>query len=182
VWEIERRTSHDVHLSGRGLTLLPSAFWTAGPLVGSHPDGTELLVYPGLTPLPLIDEPGASDPLGNLLGRTRASVLEALAEERTTGRLAQVLGISLASASGHTRTLREAGLVSTLRSGKEAWHCCTVLGAQLLRGQQSPDSAATIPGGPATVLRGERPGPVSSPHARADRAHHPSAHRVARGA
>jgi DNA-binding transcriptional ArsR family regulator len=167
VWEIERRESHDVHLSGEGLTLLPSVFWTAGPLVGSHPDGTALLVYPGLTPLPLIDEPRASDPLGNLLGRTRASVLEALAEERTTGELARTLGISLASASEHTRTLREAGLVSTLRSGKEAWHCCTALGAQLLRAPRGPDSAAIIPGRSASVLRGEPTGTGPSSDRRA---------------
>lgn len=144
VWEIERRTSSEVHLSGRGLTLLPSAFWRAGPLVGSYPDGTALLVYPGLTPLPLIDEPRATDPLGNLLGRTRASVLEALAGQCTTGQLAHALGISVASASEHTRTLREAGLVSTLRAGKEAWHSCTALGVQLLRAPQGPGSSTAI--------------------------------------
>jgi len=161
VWEIERRTSSEVHLGGRGLTLLPSAFWSAGPLVGSHPDGTALLVYPALTPLPLIGEPHATDPLGNLLGRTRASVLEALAGQRTTGELARALGISLASASEHTRTLREAGLVSTLRSGKEAWHCCTALGAQLLRAPRDLGSAAITPSRSGRVLRREPSG--SSP-------------------
>jgi len=161
VWEIERRTSHDVHLSGRGLTLLPSAFWSAGPLVGTYPDGTALLVYAGLTPLPLIGEPRATDPLGNLLGRTRASVLEALAGQRTTGQLAHALGISLASASEHTRTLREAGLVSTVRAGKEAWHCCTALGTQLLRAQQGLGGqgtgfGATIPSQSGLDRRGEQ--------------------------
>lgn len=137
VWEIERRAPSEVHLSGRGLTLLPSAFWSGEPLVGSYPDGTALLVYPGLTPLPMIGEPRATESLGNLLGRTRALVLEALAEQRTTGQLAQVLGISVASASEHARTLREAGLVTTVRAGKESWHCCTSLGAQLLRAPAS---------------------------------------------
>lgn len=143
VWEIERRTAKDVYLAGRGLTLLPSAFWSAEPLLGSYPDGTALLVYPGLTPMPMIGEPRATDPLGNLLGRTRATVLEALAEQSTTGQLAHALGISVASASEHTRTLREAGLVSTVRAGKESWHHCTALGAQLLRAPQGLGSAKT---------------------------------------
>ncbi len=47
-----------------------------------------------------------------------------------------MLGISPASASEHTRTLRETGLVTTQRVGKESWHCCTALGARLLRAPQ----------------------------------------------
>lgn len=136
VWEIDGGPHAEVYLAGRGLTLLPSAFWRARPLVGSYPDGTALLVYPSLTPLPLISEPQTADPLANLLGRTRAEVLEALAGQRTTGEIAHVLGISPASASEHTRTLRETGLVTTQRVGKESWHCCTALGARLLRAPQ----------------------------------------------
>ena len=103
------------------------------PLVATSPDGSKLLVYPALTPLPLLPEPQDIDPLGTLLGRTRAHVLEALAEQRTTGELARDLGISAASASQHATALREAGLVATRREGKAAWHECTALGAELLR-------------------------------------------------
>ncbi|NUR59528.1 MAG: helix-turn-helix transcriptional regulator [Catenulispora sp.] len=60
-------------------------------------------------------------------------MLQALAEERTTGKLAHDLGISPASASQHASALREAGLIVTRREGKAAWHECTALGAELLR-------------------------------------------------
>ena len=133
VWHLAPEKQVDYHLDGRGLTLYPTAVWSGPPLIGRHLDGSSLLVYPALTPLPLLPEPQDADPLGTLLGRTRAQVLEALAEQRTTGSLAHDLGISAASASQHASALREAGLVATRREGKAAWHECTALGAELLR-------------------------------------------------
>ena len=133
VWHLAPEKDVDYHLQGRGLTLYPTSMWSGSPLIGIHTDRTRLLVYPALTPLPLLPEPQAADPLGTLLGRTRAQVLEALAEQRTTGELAHALGISAASASQHATALREAGLVATRREGKAAWHGCTALGAELLR-------------------------------------------------
>jgi hypothetical protein len=117
--------------AGRGLTLLPSAFWTGRPMIGTHSDGSMLLLYPALTPLPLVDTSPA-DPLGALLGRTRAAILELLVEHRTTSELAAKLGISAASASAHTKTLRAAGLVVTRRTGKAVSHVATPLGLRLL--------------------------------------------------
>jgi DNA-binding transcriptional ArsR family regulator len=125
---------------GRGLTLLPSAFWTGRPMIGTHSDGSMLLLYPALTPVPLVDpEPG--DALAALLGRTRAAALEFLAEEQTTGELARKLGVSAASASAHAKTLRAAGLVVTRRAGKAVVHVATPLGTHLLmrqRGRTAP--------------------------------------------
>ncbi len=117
---------------GRGVTLLPSTVWSGRPLIGSHPDGTMLLVYPALTPLPLVDT-DPCDALGALLGRTRASILEVLVEHRTTTELARNLGISVASASAHAKTLRGAGLIVTRRAGKAVTHVATPLGLGLLR-------------------------------------------------
>jgi len=133
VWHLAPEKDAEIHLDGRGLTLYPTAVWSGSPLVGTHSDHSTLLIYPALTPLPLLPEAQDADPLGTLLGRTRAQVLEALAEQRTTGRLAQDLGISAASASQHATALREAGLIATRREGKAAWHECTALGAELLR-------------------------------------------------
>ncbi|WP_433177649.1 ArsR/SmtB family transcription factor [Actinoallomurus sp. CA-150999] len=117
---------------GRGLTLMPSVFWTGRPLIGTHTDGSMLLVYPALTPVPLVDtEP--PDALAALLGRTRAAVLSMLVEYRTTSELALTLGISVASASTHAKTLRGAGLVATRRAGKAVRHVATPLGLRLLR-------------------------------------------------
>lgn len=133
IWHMAPQKQLDYHLDGHGLTLYPTAMWSGQPLIASGPENEKLLVYPALTPLPLLPEPHDADPLGTLLGRTRAQVLEALAAQRTTGNLAADLGISAASASQHATALREAGLVATRREGKAAWHECTALGAELLR-------------------------------------------------
>lgn len=127
-WESERA------LDGRGLTLLPSPFWTGGPRTNVHPDGSMVLVYPALTPLPLI-EPQTGDPLGALLGQTRASVLRVLTAPRTTTELAGTVRISGASASEHARTLRRAGLVVTRRTGRTVTHLITPLGLRLLNAE-----------------------------------------------
>jgi hypothetical protein len=130
--EVEVPEDSEHSPAGRGLTLLPSAFWTGRPMIGTHSDGSMLLLYPALTPLPLVDpEPG--DALAALLGRTRAAILELLVEHRTTSELASKMGISAASASAHAKTLRGAGLVVTRRTGKAVSHVATPIGLALLR-------------------------------------------------
>lgn len=124
----------DEYLTGTGLTAIPSAYWTGGPLLSDHLDGSRLLVYPALTPLPLINHEDCGDPLAKLLGRTRAAALRALVDQRTTGELAAVIGVSASAASEHATTLRTNGLVSTRREGKAVRHSCTPLGLRLLNG------------------------------------------------
>jgi DNA-binding transcriptional ArsR family regulator len=124
--------SAEVVLSGQGLTLMPSTVWTGQPLLGVDEDGRPLLVYPAVTPLPLIEEPRGPDRLDALLGRTRAAVLRSAAQPRTTTDLAVDLLISPASASQHARTLRESGLLTSTRDGKHVRHLLTPLGRALL--------------------------------------------------
>lgn len=129
--EIASPRDSDLVLTGAGVTLMPSSVWTAGPLIGCEPDGRYTLYYPALTPLPMTPEEPDVDPLVTLLGRTRAAVLRTLQRQHTTGELAAELGISVASASQHTKTLRAAGLVTSQRDGKHVWHTATPLGAGL---------------------------------------------------
>ncbi|MBY8878398.1 ArsR/SmtB family transcription factor [Actinacidiphila acidipaludis] len=124
-----------VVLGGGGLTLMPSLLWRGVPLRTRHPDGSLLLVYSALTPLPLVPAPGApTDPLAALLGATRALALHLLTEPQSTTGLARTLGVSAGSASAHAKTLRAAGLVATVRDGKHVRHTCTPLGRLLLSG------------------------------------------------
>ena len=131
VLQIEAPQELDVYPGGAGLMLLPSLFWTGRPMVGDHPDGSAVIVYPALTPLPLVGE-AAEDPLGELLGRTRAAVLELAVTERTTSELARELHVTPAAVSGHTKTLRAAGLIVSARAGKAVLHSATPLGDRLL--------------------------------------------------
>ena len=132
-FDVDRRLT--VRPDGRGVTLMPSAFWTGRPLIDTYPDGSTLIVYPALTALPLVDESVVGDPLADLLGRTRAAVLALTTDARTTSDLARELGISAASVSEHTRTLRSAGLLVTERAGKAVLHSRTALGDHLLRAE-----------------------------------------------
>lgn len=124
------RTDRDLHLDGRGITFIPSYFKTAGRPIGlADPDLPPVLVYPIERLAGPAGRPGA---LAELIGRTRASVLDAAAQGGTTGEVARRLGISAASASQHMSVLREAGLVLSVREGNRVRHLPTALGRAFL--------------------------------------------------
>lgn len=131
-----------MELGGDGLQLMPSAFWRGLPAFAIRPAvrGGNAMIYPA-SPIhpphdpaagPVPDRPDNARRLADLLGRTRAAALHALRRPHTTTDLAGQLAISLASASEHTRTLREANLIRTTRHGREVRHTLTELGHQLL--------------------------------------------------
>jgi DNA-binding transcriptional ArsR family regulator len=131
VMQVEAGYERDIYPRGGGLTLMPSPLWTGRALLAPQPDGSVLVVYPALTSLPLIDAP-VSDPLADLLGHTRAAILRLTFTERSTSELARELDISAATVSGHTKTLRAAGLIVSIRDGKAVYHYLTPLGGRLL--------------------------------------------------
>lgn len=131
VMQIEAKSERDIYPHGAGMTLMPSALWTGRALLAWHPDRSVLVVYPAVTPLPLIGVP-ASDPLADLLGHTRAAILTHTFTERSSTQLARKLGVSAATVSGHTKALRAAGLIVTARAGKGVHHSVTPLGARLI--------------------------------------------------
>jgi DNA-binding transcriptional ArsR family regulator len=161
--EIDVAVDREFRAAGRGVTLMPAMMGMTRPLIGNHPDGSILLVYPAMIPFPLIGEPDGGDPLGALLGTTRAAVLRALIHPRSTTGLAAQLGVSAASASEHARTLRAAGLIATRRNGKAVWHSCTPLGARLLAERGGPSQLA--PGSPNAPALSPRRGSGTDPRA-----------------
>lgn len=125
--------SQDLHLEGRGLTLVPSFFCANEPITLLEPGAQPVLVHPVPHRAHWMDE-GTRAPLVTLLGRTRAQVLHELAHGCGTGELARRIGVSEASASQHATVLRGAGLISTRRSGYTVHHSLTELGMALLNG------------------------------------------------
>jgi DNA-binding transcriptional ArsR family regulator len=151
--QIDVESTLVVRPAGRGMTLLPSAFWTGRPMFGTHPDDSVLVVYPSVTPLPLIDGAPGEDPLADLLGRTRAAVLALAAGGRTTGELARELGLSPATVSEHAKTLRAAGLLVSERAGKAVMHSATPLADRLIVGAARYTSPPTVPTSAAAMSR-----------------------------
>ncbi|MEV4243788.1 winged helix-turn-helix domain-containing protein [Streptosporangium canum] len=129
-------SDHDFPLCGRGLVLIPSYF-VPRPMVMYQDHAATVLVYPIFA---ADRRTGPGDVLGRLIGRTRAAVLATLRDPATTTSVAERVGISLASASEHTTVLRNAGLISTTRTGGAVLHVLTPLGEDLLYSGSNPGS------------------------------------------
>ncbi|WP_234314652.1 DUF5937 family protein [Streptomyces sp. NRRL F-5135] len=135
VLEVDYPYDRDVRLAGRGLRLVPSVFCWRVPITLCDPALPPVLVYPVTRSL-LWWAPQAEQPeqraLGNLIGRGRAAALRAAEGGCTTSELARRMGVTLATASEHARTLRESGLVVSRRERNTVLHVLTPLGTGLL--------------------------------------------------
>jgi hypothetical protein len=141
VLEVAYPKDADLHLSGRGIAIVPSLFVGRNPQLThdpSDPQAAPRLIMPaadGQAPQrDLWKGPRTrGTALAALVGRNRAAVLRAVVEGCTTTELADRVGISLAAASQHASVLRDAGLVITRRQGGAVLHVLTPLGAELLQ-------------------------------------------------
>ncbi|MEU9848769.1 winged helix-turn-helix domain-containing protein [Streptomyces sp. NPDC047985] len=120
----------DLHLRGRGITLIPSFFCARAPVTLNDPDLPPVLVHPIGRRVPPPAEP---EGLADLLGRTRAMALRALSPPCSTGELALRAGVSIGTASKHASVLRRAGLITSTRRGCMVLHALTPLGRELAR-------------------------------------------------
>ncbi|WP_424863625.1 winged helix-turn-helix domain-containing protein [Streptomyces sp. MMS24-I29] len=120
----------DLHLRGRGITLIPSYFCAKAPVTLIDPDLSPVLVHPVGHPPP---SPADPEGLAELLGRTRATALRALNPPCSTGELALRTGVSIGTASKHASVLRRAGLITSTRRGCMVLHALTSLGRALAR-------------------------------------------------
>ncbi|AZM60455.1 MULTISPECIES: MarR family transcriptional regulator [unclassified Streptomyces] len=138
----------DLHLNGRGITLVPSYFNWGEPVAYADPGLPPVLWY-SLLHEPEARRPSADDPgrsLTNLLGRARAVALHTASGGATTGEIARAAGVSASAASRHATALRDAGLVTTVRNGRTVLHTLTPTGASLLRAARrrtNEDAAGT---------------------------------------
>jgi DNA-binding transcriptional ArsR family regulator len=139
-------------LEGRGLLVTPSVFCRSPAVVcdGARPDAPWILFYPAvrdpLDAMRLWTTADRSDrALAHLLGATRARVLHTIGDGRTTTELARGAAISCAAASEHASVLREAGLITTRRTGASVLHTLTPLGQALIAGQTPAEQYAARP-------------------------------------
>ncbi|WP_167003326.1 winged helix-turn-helix domain-containing protein [Mumia sp. ZJ430] len=123
----------DVYLDGRGLHLVPSYFCWQRPVTLSDPALPQVLVYPLLRTAADHVAAHPEQALEALIGGSRASVLAACMAGATNGEIARRAGVSAGTVSYHTRTLREAGLISSRRDAETVLHTVTQLGVELMR-------------------------------------------------
>jgi hypothetical protein len=137
VLELPFAPDQDLRLGGRGLLLQPAFFCWGQPVVLTA-SAAPVLVLPVEHDLAwLRHTPAAAveHSLEALVGRTRALILTTIAAGScTTTQLAGRAGVSVASASQHAAVLRDAGLITTRRSGGCVMRTITPLGATLIKG------------------------------------------------
>jgi DNA-binding transcriptional ArsR family regulator len=123
---------------GAEIVLIPSVFVWPGAAVNSNPP---VITYPARG-IATFWQPPARTPsdLGQLIGATRAMLLNALAEPASTTGLAARCGLPLSTVSEHLTILRANGLITTTRTGRYLHHQRTPLGIAL-----SPSAAPACP-------------------------------------
>ncbi|HEX3316465.1 MAG TPA: DUF5937 family protein [Solirubrobacteraceae bacterium] len=133
------RYDADIALEGRGLLLLPSAFYWPRVAVVTDPAWQPSLTYPPRGVATLWDPAAAAGPEGlrALLGATRAALLAQLETPRSTTELARQLGVTAGAVSQHLAKLRAAGIVISVREGREVLYALSPTGTALVEGTRS---------------------------------------------
>jgi DNA-binding transcriptional ArsR family regulator len=124
-----------VALDGRGLLLIPSAFWWPRASAITEPPWQPCLIY-SPDGVAVLWEPAEVEPaeaVQDLLGRGRARVLGGLDAPVSTTELARRLRMSPAGVSAHLRVLTRAGLADATREGRAVLYSRTPTGDALLR-------------------------------------------------
>jgi DNA-binding transcriptional ArsR family regulator len=124
-------------LAGAGLLLTPSVFVWPGLVAVIEPPARPALVYParGIAELWQPARTPQSVALSRLLGRTRAALLESLAEPASTHTLARRHGLAPSTVSEHLAALHGAGLITRRRHRHAVMYQQAPLAAELARGR-----------------------------------------------
>jgi DNA-binding transcriptional ArsR family regulator len=132
--EITRfRASVRIALGGAGLVLVPSVLvWPSIVALYEEP-WPRSIIYPARGVSALWEESRDTDPeaLADLVGRSRARLLRALADPASTTQLARALDLAPGAVGDHLAVLLRAGLLDRSRSGRSVVYRRTPLGDAL---------------------------------------------------
>ncbi|MEU8657307.1 ArsR/SmtB family transcription factor [Actinoplanes philippinensis] len=136
--DLAGRSPETIVLGGEGLMLIPSVFiWPEIAVYGDEP-WPKAIVYParGVATLLESEPPAAPEHLSALLGRSRALLLDSLADAASTSQLARAFGMAVGAVGDHLAVLHRSGLVERARSGRSVLYRRTALGDSLIEGGQ----------------------------------------------
>jgi len=128
------RTGQPTTLGGAGLLLVPSVFvWPQIAVYADEP-WPKAIVYPARGVATLLEHgpPEAPEHLAALLGRSRALLLDTLAEPASTSQLARAFGMATGAVGDHLAVMHRAGLLERARSGRSVLYRRTALGDALV--------------------------------------------------
>jgi DNA-binding transcriptional ArsR family regulator len=123
---------HTIAAAGRGLLLIPSIF-AYKPVPPLDPGEPPWLAYPSRGIATLWSPPPQPNTtaLNNLLGRSRARLLQILDEPLPTIEIARRLKVTPSAASQHLQALHATGLVTRARDRRHVLYRRSPLGDQL---------------------------------------------------
>ena len=137
----------ELDVDDRGLLLMPSVFvWPKLTALTLEP-WQPTVVYParGVGMLWSPEEaPSPPEALERLVGRTRATLLNALDSPRTTTELAGELGLSAGGVSQHLTVLRDAGLVHGRRVTRSVLYLRSAQGSALVKASGAGDAGEEV--------------------------------------
>ncbi|MCE7011090.1 helix-turn-helix domain-containing protein [Kibdelosporangium philippinense] len=134
VLELDYPVTREIHLGGRGLTLVPSYFCWHRPVTLADPDLPPVLIYPLVNTIANEHGLPGNAHAAALIGPTRAAVLAATTYGMTTSEIARTAGISPQTTSHHLNVLRDSKLITSYRHRNTVLHVITPLGTILLAG------------------------------------------------
>ena len=151
---VQSSAAGSVHdLRGAGLVLVPCVFAWPHVMVDIDAGNPPSITYAprGIGELWPQNLPGnrGEDALADLLGRTRAVVLRAVALPKSTSDLAAELDQSMPAISAQLAVLRRAGLVSSWRAGRRVLYQLTPLARSVLAASSGAASTPAHPAEPA---------------------------------
>lgn len=146
VLHVDKPHLPDARYTDAELTLLPSVFAWPRLIIGHETPGHFDLMY-AARGVGRVWESGpdvaATDALGALLGRTRATILTRLAIPLSTTQLARELRQSPATISQHLSVLRRSGLLTSWRSGRSVLYRRTPLASSIIVVSESETGSGT---------------------------------------
>ncbi|MFD0366436.1 DUF5937 family protein [Streptomyces sp. NPDC127114] len=135
--------------AGAGLLLVPCVFaWPRLLVLHNEPYQPTLTYSPrgiGRLWTERSSSEASAEPLGDLMGRSRAALLTHLDLPLSTTQLAAYLDLSAAAVSQHLAVLRRCRLVTSRRSGRWVLHQRTTLADELLGSGTGGETAAPEP-------------------------------------
>lgn len=130
---VEVRHAMDIDVDcHRGLLLVPTVFITDRVQCVTADHWPPTIYYPATGAWWLWDPPPTPSAIAPLLGTRRAQILASLVVPRTTAGVAETVKTALSTASEHLTVLRNAGLVTRRRHGRQVVHTRTPLGDSLI--------------------------------------------------